>query len=447
MLAASPLREHSAAAVIKKRVVQEAIADLRAQLQAASGRIDAAQVPDVDTLAKLLTTRLDQLLRAHPRRVINGTGVILHTNIGRAPISDRARAAMLGAAGYCDLEIDLESGRRGSRFSRIRPLARALLGAEDVHVVNNGGAAVLLACTALGLPGGVVLSRGQMVEIGDRFRVAEMAAAAGARVHEIGSTNRTHLRDYERALAGDDPPSAILWAHLSNFRQEGFVASVELRALAELARARGVPLIADLGSGSLGRGVPGQEPTIQDYLAAGVDLVTCSGDKLLGGPQAGVMAGRAALVERCRRHPMARALRPDKCTLAALHATLAAHAQAERPALPVHRMAAATVTRLRERARKLALATGCLESNVQTKSTRAAIGGGSLPGDTLESVALILPRPAGLTASALAKRLRLGEPAVITRVQADEVLLDLRAVAPEEDAALAEALGRALRAG
>ncbi|MCB9749829.1 MAG: L-seryl-tRNA(Sec) selenium transferase [Myxococcales bacterium] len=442
VLAASPLREHPAAASLKKLLVQEAVESLRARLR----DDDAHALPSVEALARELAEALDERwLRPHPRPVINATGVILHTNLGRAPLSAAARDAMVAAAGYCDLEFERASGRRGSRFTPLRPLGRALLEAEDVHVVNNGGAAVLLACTALGLPGGVVLSRGQMIEIGDRFRVAEMAAAAGARVREVGSTNRTHLHDYERALTGDDPPSAILWAHLSNFRQEGFVASVALHELAALARARGVPLIADLGSGSLGRGIPGDEPTIQEYLRAGADVVTCSGDKLLGGPQAGIMAGRAALIERCRRHPMARALRPDKCTLAALHATLAAHARGgDDVALPLQRMAAASVESLRARARQLGRALGWPEDQLEFRATRAAIGGGSLPGATLDSVALVLPRPGALEAGALARRLRLGEPPVVTRVQGGEVLVDLRAVEPADDEALIQALRAAL---
>ena len=331
VLDAAPLAASPVARALKRRLVQEAIAELRARIQAG----DLTSIPDAEALAVIVRARLDELLAPRPRRVINATGVVLHTNLGRAPLAPAAVQAMAAAAAACDLEIDLVSGRRGSRLAHLRPLLRALLGVDDVLVVNNGAAALLLACTALGGPGGLAIARGQMVEIGDGFRVAAMATAGGARLVEIGSTNRTHLADYRAALDGEapgesGPATAILWVHLSNFRQEGFVHQAELAELAELARARGVPLIADLGSGSLGVGVPGGEPTIAEYAAAGADLVTFSGDKLLGGPQAGILAGRAALVERCGRHPMARALRPDKTTIAALHATAAAPA-APRP--------------------------------------------------------------------------------------------------------------------
>jgi L-seryl-tRNA(Ser) seleniumtransferase len=299
-------------------------------------------------------------------------------------------------------------------------------------VVNNGGAALLLACTALGLPGGVALSRGQMVEIGDGFRVAEMAAAGGARVLEVGSTNRTHLADYAAAL--DAGASAILWVHLSNFSQAGFVHQPTLAELAVLAQARGVPLVADLGSGALGR-LSGREPTVQAYLAEGAALVTFSGDKLLGGPQAGLLVGQAALVERCRRHPLARALRLDKTAVAALHATAALHAQEGAARLPLHRMLAASVAELRERAGAIAQALAWPLDRV--RDSEATVGGGSLPGDMLASVALAVP---GAQAEQRAIRLRTGAPAVVGRVHAQTLLLDLRSVLPEQDAGLIAAL-------
>ncbi len=374
-------------------------------------------------------------------RVINATGVILHTNLGRAPLSQAAVDAMADAALYCDLEVGLSDGKRGSRFAWLRPFMGAVIGAADVHVVNNNAAALLLACTVLGAPGGVVLSRGQMVEIGDSFRVATMAGAGGIRVVAVGSTNRTHLRDYEQALDGDGPDaqcvpaSALLWCHQSNFKQDGYVKEVGLAELAKLAKARDVPLIADLGSGSLGAGLPAVEPTIGEYLEQGVDLVLASGDKLLGGPQAGIIAGTAKYVERCRRFPMARALRPDKTTLAALHATFAAHARAGTPSIPLHEMVALDEAGLRARADAIRLALGWGEERIVP--LKAAIGGGSLPGDTMPSVGLWVPcaKP-----SATARALRLGELPVIGRIEDERLLLDLRTVDPRDDAALRTAL-------
>jgi L-seryl-tRNA(Ser) seleniumtransferase len=422
-------------AALKKRAVTEELDDLRAKIRAG----ESVEVPDAEGIAWLACDTLAAWTGARPRRVINATGVVLHTNIGRAPLSAAAVQAMANAAGTCDLEIDLDSGARGSRFVHLRPFCAALLDAPDVHVVNNGAAALLLACTALATEGGVAISRGQMVEIGDGFRVAAMAAAGGARLFEVGSTNRTHFDDYVAAL--DAGASALLWVHLSNFDQSGFVHQVGLEQLAGLARERGVTLIADLGSGSLGAGLPAREPTIRDYLGQGADLVTCSGDKLLGGPQAGLMAGNAEAIQRCRRHPMARALRPDKTTLAALHATLAEHAREGVPRLPVHAMVGADTRALRERAHAILDALGWARDRV--RETTATIGGGSLPGDTLASIGIAVPADKPNDA---ARALRMGELPVIGRVHEDELLLDLRTVAPEDDEALTAAL-RALGDG
>ncbi len=422
---------------IVRRLVTDALDELRARVK--DGERPA--LPDAPALAAQVRATLDGWDRPRPRPVVNATGVLLHTNLGRAPLSVAARRAMVDAAGPCDLEVVLPTGQRGSRFSALAPLLRAVLQAEDAHVVNNNAAALLLACTVLGPPGGVALSLGQMVEIGDGFRVATMAAAGGCAVIGVGSTNRTHPADYEAALEGRVPghegrrASAILWAHRSNFEQSGFVCEVELPRLSELARAHGVPLIADLGSGSLGGGLPELEPTVMQYLQAGADLVLCSGDKLMGGPQAGIVAGKAALVQRCRRHPMARALRPDKTTLAALHATFAAHAREGTPGLPLHAMATADVAALRRRAAALCEALGW--SPAQIVDSLATIGGGSLPGDTMPSVALRVPTDAP---SRQAKRLRTGEPPVVGRIEDDALLVDLRSVDPSDDARLLAAL-------
>ena len=458
-----------------RRLVADTLAEVRrAVLQAVEGSSRETSVPSLEAVATQVRALLDSLDQRHPQAVLNGTGVLLHTNLGRAPLSADAREAVLAACGYCDLELELTHGKRGSRMAALRPLLRSLFQAPDTHVVNNGAAALLLACSALGHDG-VILSRGQHVEIGDSFRVADMAAAGGASVVAIGSTNRTHLRDYEAALdlarrraatqdqdhagtagtagtggtagtAGTAGP-ALLWVHPSNFTQAGFVSSVSLAQLAGLAKARGVPLIADLGSGSLGRGLPPGEPSVSSYLEQGADLVTFSGDKLLGGPQAGVLAGDAALVARCRRHPMARALRPGKLALAALHATALAHArptpagEPERPELPLHRMIAEPVEALRARGLRLCRSLGWPESCV--RPNHATIGGGSLPGEVLESIALVPPLSAGAQAAATClRRGAPGVPPMVGRVRDRQLWLDLRTLLDVPDHTLTRCLAR-----
>ncbi len=437
MLDSEPLSTAGWHRPLARRAVQAALEELRRCVL--DGK--SVDIPDASALSGTVGRTLEQWARPRPMRVINATGVILHTNLGRAPLSRGAIEAMADAARYCDLEVGLEDGKRGSRFAWLRPFMCAVIGAQDVQVVNNNAAALLLACTVLAAPGGVVLSRGQMVEIGDSFRVATMAGAGGARVVAVGSTNRTHLRDYEQALDGEGPDaqgipaSALLWCHQSNFTQSGYVKEVGLAELAKLAKARDVPLIADLGSGSLGAGLPAVEPTIGEYLEQGVDLVLASGDKLLGGPQAGLIAGTAKYVERCRRFPMARALRPDKTVLAALHATFSAHAREGGPALPLHEMVALDEAGLRARAEALCASLGWDPARVV--SLQAAIGGGSLPGGTIPSVGLWVPcaKP-----SATARALRLGTMPVIGRIEDERLLLDLRTVHPEDDALLGAAL-------
>ncbi len=427
---------------LAKRTVVRALDDLRCQIRAeGDGRVE---IPGASELAEQIALKLQDWLRATPRRVLNGTGVLLHTNLGRAVMGDGAIAAMAAAAGACDLEFELDTGRRGSRYTRLCPFMATLFGTEDAYVVNNGAAALLLACTALAKSGGVAISRGQLVEIGDGFRVGTMAAAGGAKLWEIGSTNRTHVGDYEAAIAGELPGqeqgvAALLWCHRSNFSQSGFVAEVDLAPLSALARRHGIPLIADLGSGSLGRGLPEAEPTVSAYLSAGADLITFSGDKLLGGPQAGIMAGRADLIAACRKFPMARALRPDKTSLAALHATLIAHGREAEPDLPLHRMVGADLEALRTRGKALCEQLGWTSS--QLVGSRSTIGGGSLPGDTTASIALAVPcdRP-----SKTARLLRLGTPALVGRICDERLLIDLRSILPEHDVLVFEAL-RALK--
>ncbi|WP_028058020.1 L-seryl-tRNA(Sec) selenium transferase [Candidatus Solirubrobacter pratensis] len=351
------------------------------------------------------------------RHVLNATGVIVHTNLGRAPLGREAREAVAQAArGYSNLELDLDSGTRGSRHAHVEALLRELTGAEAALAVNNGAGAALLAAAALAGPGReVVVSRGQLVEIGGGFRVPDVIAQAGARLVEVGTTNRTRLDDYRAALrASGDRVGAILRAHQSNFRQLGFVEDVPVEALCEL----GVPVIDDVGSGALGRVY--DEPPVRRSVAAGAALVCFSGDKLLGGPQAGLLVGRADAVELARRHPLARALRIDKLSLAALEATLRAH----RDGGDVPVLAMLEGDGLEARARALAERI----AGAELVQAVAKVGGGALPLLELPGPAVALPDPA----EALAAALRRGDPPLIGRIEDGRLLLDPRTLADDE---------------
>lgn len=359
------------------------------------------------------------------RRVVNATGVVVHTNLGRAPLSDAAVEALTVAAGATDVELDLDTGRRGRRGrSAMAALAEAVPDAGGVHVVNNGAAAVALATCALARGRTVVVARGEMVEIGDGFRIPELVESAGATLREVGTTNRVRLADYEAAV--DDDTAFVLKVHPSNFVVEGFTSSVPVRALADLP----VPVVADIGSGLLAPHprLP-DEPSASASLREGAALVTASGDKLLGGPQAGLLLGRADLVERLRRHPMARAFRVDKLTLAALEATLVG------PTPPVTAALSVRAEDLRGRAEKLVAELADVVP-VEAVASTGAVGGGGAPGVELPSAAVALP-------AHLARPLRLGEPPVVGYVARDRLLLDLLTVPAEEDAVLAEAVRRA----
>jgi L-seryl-tRNA(Ser) seleniumtransferase len=355
---------------------------------------------------------------AAPRlgRVLNATGVIVHTNLGRAPLARSAleRIAEV-AAGYSNLEYDLSAGARGSRQDHVSPLLCELTGAEAALVVNNNAAAVLLAVAALAEGRDVLVSRGELIEIGDGFRIPEMLARSGARLVEVGTTNRTRVADYERAAG--ERTAMILRVHQSNFRLVGFTETPGLGELAALAEERGLVLVDDLGSGVLP--AVGDEPTVGGSLAAGAQLVSFSGDKLLGGPQAGIVVGRAGLVERLRRHPLQRALRADKLTLAALEGTLSLYRSAEDD-VPVLRMLREPAEAVRARAGRLAELTGG-----RVEPTRARAGGGSLPLAELESFGCALEE-------SLAEPLRRGDPPVIGIVRDGELLLDCRTLSDDE---------------
>jgi L-seryl-tRNA(Ser) seleniumtransferase len=394
-----------------------ALAAVRAALDKARADIRTGTEPgDIVALALagLATARRPSL-----RRVLNATGVIVHTNLGRAPLSSEAlaRVAEIGS-GYSNLEYDVDEGIRGSRQSHLATMLQRLTGAEAALVVNNNAGAVLLALAALAEGREVLVSRGELIEIGDGFRIPEVLARSGARLVEVGTTNRTRVADYERA-AGQDT-AVVLRVHQSNFRVVGFTELPRLEELAALARKRQLPLVDDLGSGALLD--LGDEPTAASSLAAGADLVCFSGDKLLGGPQAGIVVGRAALVDQLRRHPLQRALRADKLTLAALEGTLGLYLDPERARaeIPVLRMLDETAESVRARAERLAALVGG-----QVEETIARVGGGALPLAELPSFACAVDE-------GLAVPLRLGDPPVVGIVRDGKLLLDCRTLRDDE---------------
>jgi L-seryl-tRNA(Ser) seleniumtransferase len=400
------------------------------------------------------TAILDRLARTamaleRPRLapVLNATGVIIHTNLGRAPVSMQTAEAMRDAAASAvPLEIDPERNARGGRMREITLLLQAMTGAEAALVVNNCASAVLLTLAATAAGRRVVVSRGEAVEIGGGFRIPDVLQQSGATLVEVGTTNRTYVRDY--AAATDTDTAAYLKVHPSNFRAYGFTHAVTTAELAVLGRERGVAVLEDLGSGALletSRFGLAPEPTITEAIAVGADLVMASGDKLLGGPQAGIIAGSARWVEAVSRHPLARAVRADKTTLAGIAATLRHYARGEAEShIPVWRMIAANPESIRERAQAIV---GTLRDRgiaAGLEPVNATVGGGSLPGETLPSWAIDLEPMAGESVDDLARRLRLGSPGVFGRIEHNRLLLDPRTILPEDDGALLDALQRAL---
>ncbi len=374
--------------------------------------------------------------------VINATGVILHTGLGRAPLPrDAAEAAARAAMGYADLEVERATGRRGRRTARAELLLRALTGAEAALVVNNGAAGVLLALAALARGKQVLVSRGELIEIGGEFRIPDIMAASGAKLVEVGTTNRTRARDFREALT--ERTAAILKVHPSNYRVVGFTAEPTLAELVDVGLAAGIPVLYDLGSGLLRRwaGVPTEEPSAVEALSGGADLVVFSGDKLLGGPQAGIVLGRADLVERLRRHPIARAVRVDAMQVAGLETVLATYARDRRDEIPVWRMLGEPAGDVHRRAQALATALdGELEGAFVVRCS-SSVGGGSLPGYGVASwgVEVRVPDP-----PAMAARLRMGRPSVFCRVSETAVLFDLRTVPEDRLRDLARAIQYAL---
>jgi L-seryl-tRNA(Ser) seleniumtransferase len=376
-------------------------------------------------------------------RAVNATGILLHTNLGRAPLSAEARAAVLEAAsGYSTVEYDPGGGGRGHRQDHVRSLAKSLFGCADAIAVNNNAAAVLLALAALARGRGVLVSRGELVAIGGSFKIPEILEASGARLIEVGTTNRTTADDYRRAFSPE--VALLLSVHPSNYEIRGYTRRPAPAELAALAREAGVPWLHDQGTGCVvpldAFGVAG-EPTVVECLDSGADLVTFSADKLFSGPQAGFLAGREDLVRRCAAHPVARAVRPDKLTLAALAATLAAWKTGGWRAFPVYRAASAPVSELIERGERILerARPDAKEISGEVVESRAAFGGGTSPEKLFASRALAL-RQAGCSADALAARLRERRPPIVARVEEGRVLLDLRSIAPEEDALVVDAI-------
>jgi L-seryl-tRNA(Ser) seleniumtransferase len=423
--------------------VRKVLDEMRMEVQTAAAEMTLPNVPD---LAERIARRIMESETPLLRPVINATGILLHTGLGRSPLADEAVAEMTAVArDYASVEIDLPSGRRSRRSLAVENLLTELTGAEAAIAVNNNAGATMLTLAALAASREVIVSRGQLIEIGGSFRLPEVMAASGAVLREVGATNKTHLSDYARAIG--EQTAALLLVHPSNFVVVGFAESVELPALVDLGRKHKLPVIHDIGSGALVDfsrfGFRG-EPTAKESIRAGADVVLFSGDKLLGGPQCGIIAGRKSLVEKIERHPLARALRVDKITLAALAATLRLYRDPEkaRLAVPLLRLLTTSAENLKNRAERLApqmAALKTLVSSAEAISDVTYLGGGSIPTQQLPTWCVAL-RPASWPVDRLAAALRTGAPAVVGRVREDRLLLDLRSVFPRQDTEMLSAL-------
>jgi L-seryl-tRNA(Ser) seleniumtransferase len=433
--------------VLIVEAAQKTVEELRRQLLD-----EQCALPDVglEAVAGRVAARVTALAGPSLRRVINVTGTLLHTNLGRAPLcSDALQAVTRVARGYSNLEYDLASGQRGKRFTHVEELICRLTGGEAATVVNNNAGAVMLALAALAGGRSALVSRGELIEIGGSFRIPDIMAASGVKLVEVGTTNKTHLKDYREAIGTGT--ALILKVHTSNYRILGFTEAVSGEALAELARQHDIPVLEDLGSGLLldltAYGLP-REPTVREALKTGIDLVTFSGDKLLGGPQAGIIVGRREVVDKLRRHPMARALRIDKLTLAALEATLRLYLDPQRAlaGIPTLRMLAVPEEKLQQRCTMLL---GKLQevlgdaADLGVRAASATVGGGALPLVELPGrVIALAPRKVSL--NEMARRLRCGDPPVVGRIQDDRFLIDPRTLNDADEEDLLQALAQAL---
>jgi L-seryl-tRNA(Ser) seleniumtransferase len=444
------LRLHSRPVVVDsiRKILDE---KRRAILQGVEEEASAAGSLTPDQWTGAVEEAVAATFRPSLRPLINATGVVLHTNLGRAPLSEEAlRNLVKIAGGYSNLELDLETGERGSRYEHVEKLLCRVSGAESGLVVNNNAGAVFLALNSLAEGREVIVSRGQLVEIGGSFRIPDVMRKSGARLVEVGTTNRTHLRDYEQAISAET--ALLLKVHTSNFRILGFTAEVPLKDLAALGAARSLPVMEDLGSGCFVDLSPygiEHEPTVQETLRAGVDVVTFSGDKLLGGPQAGIILGKRNFIERIKKNPLNRALRIDKLTLAGLESTLRVYLDENRVRnlLPALGMLTRPLKDLEGRARRFRKKlekeiSG--ECQITLREDSSQVGGGALPLQVLPTRVVAI-RPLRLSAAALEERLRRSEPPVVARVKEEEVLLDLLTVARKEEAALLEVVKKAVK--
>ncbi len=400
--------------------------------------------PSLDSIVERATELIGQTERSYLRSVINATGVLVHTNLGRSPLGAAQLEAVAEiAGGYSNLEYSIEEGERGSRYVHAQSLINDLTGSEAALVVNNNAAAVLLMLAGLARNKEVIISRGELIEIGGEFRIPDVMEHAGVRLVEIGTTNRTHLADYERAITPDT--AAILKVHPSNYKVVGFTSSVSSHDLARLAQGRRVYFLHDLGSGLISSEAGNafdSEPTIAESLREGADLVTFSGDKLLGGPQAGVIAGRAELITKLSKHPLLRALRMGKLDLAALEATLRLYLEGRRAEIPLWAMAEASLETLEARARTISSQISSDGVKAQAVPVESVTGGGSLPGESLPSWAIAI-ESSERSADELERRLRYGSTPVIARIEDDRLLLDLRTVPKALDDLLTSLLAAA----
>jgi L-seryl-tRNA(Ser) seleniumtransferase len=444
------LRMHSRPLVVDsiRKVLNE---KRQAILQDGEEKAEAAVNLTPEKWSAAIEEEVTASLRPSLQPVINATGVVLHTNLGRAPLFEGALQTLMEiAGGYSNLELHLETGERGSRYEHVEDLLRRISGAEAGLVVNNNAGAVLLALNSLAEGKEVIVSRGQLVEIGGSFRIPDVMRKSGARLVEVGTTNRTHLRDYEQAVT--ENTALLLKVHTSNFRILGFTAEVSLKELADLGQAKGLPVMEDLGSGCFVDLAPygiEHEPTVQETLQAGVDVVTFSGDKLLGGPQAGIILGKKRFIDLIKKNPLTRALRIDKLTLAGLEATLRVYLDPDRvvKVLPALGMLTCPVEDLEKRARRFQrrLARDLSpHAKLTDREESSQVGGGALPLQALPTRVVAI-RPLRTSAASLEERLRRNQPPVIARVKDEEVLLDLRTVAEEEEKILLEAVTKALR--
>ena len=407
-----------------EKAVTDAVRQVLARLRQGILESSVQELPASDDLYDQIRDRVIRNDLPSLRRVINGTGIILHTNLGRACLSEKAvQAAADAARQYSNLEYDIANGQRGTRYAHIEDLLCRLTGAESALVVNNNAAAVLLVLSALTQGGQVVVSRGELVEIGGSFRVPDIMEACGAQLKEVGATNKTHLRDYERAI--NENTKALMKVHTSNYRIVGFTETPSLSALVELGHQHGLPVIEDLGSGSLLNlsqfGIY-DEPSVLDSLKAGVDVVSFSGDKLLGGPQAGIILGKKKYIDILKKHPLTRAMRVDKMTLAALESTLRSYEQGCTEDIPVLRMLSASAETLRQKAATLASMLFDAGVSASIVPVEGRVGGGSVPNHVLPSFAVALTGDV----NSLEEKLRLGLHPIVGRIHDDAYLLDVR---------------------